>query len=164
MDPAQDLPLKDIHLPDPVSWWPPAMGWWLSVLAVFLIAYLLYKLVKKIRQPVLRKSAKAEIEKVIADYIQSHDKLKLLHDVSTAIRRIGISYLQRNKVAGISGKAWYQELNKLSTEAVFSDQVIAILEMATYQKHPDLDDKDIDAVIQETRGWVNSLARNSSNV
>jgi hypothetical protein len=26
-DPLQDL--RDVHLPDPISWWPPAFGWWM---------------------------------------------------------------------------------------------------------------------------------------
>ncbi len=34
MDPSE-LPLRDIHLPDPVAWWPPAPGWW--VLAAILL-------------------------------------------------------------------------------------------------------------------------------
>ena len=38
MDPDQ-LPLRDLHLPDPVGWWPPAPGWWLllATLAMLLI-------------------------------------------------------------------------------------------------------------------------------
>ena len=30
----QALPLRDIQLPDAVSWWPLAMGWWLLLLVM----------------------------------------------------------------------------------------------------------------------------------
>ena len=26
-DPLKDL--RDLHMPDPISWWPPAFGWWM---------------------------------------------------------------------------------------------------------------------------------------
>jgi len=41
MNPTIDvsqLPLRDIHLPGPVGWWPPAIGWWL-VAALVLVAF-----------------------------------------------------------------------------------------------------------------------------
>ncbi|MBV1912177.1 MAG: DUF4381 domain-containing protein, partial [Cycloclasticus sp.] len=33
----EELPLRDIHLPDAITWWPPAIGWWL-LLAVIIVA------------------------------------------------------------------------------------------------------------------------------
>ena len=36
MNPAE-LPLRDIHLPEPVSWWPMAPGWW-WVIGLLLLA------------------------------------------------------------------------------------------------------------------------------
>jgi len=26
-DDPSSIPLRDIHLPDPIGWWPPAPGW-----------------------------------------------------------------------------------------------------------------------------------------
>ncbi|WP_461482342.1 DUF4381 domain-containing protein [Porticoccus sp.] len=41
MNPQDPLAqLRDIHLPEPVGWWPPAPGWWL--LALLLIATLIF--------------------------------------------------------------------------------------------------------------------------
>ena len=66
--------LKDIHLPPPVSFWPPAPGWW--ILAVLLISSLFfggvwfYRLHKK-RKP------KNEALRILKDlqilYQNSHD-------------------------------------------------------------------------------------------
>ncbi len=35
---AADLPLRDVHLPPPPSWWPPAPAWWLVFGGVLLVA------------------------------------------------------------------------------------------------------------------------------
>ncbi|MGB5726303.1 MAG: DUF4381 domain-containing protein, partial [Thiogranum sp.] len=40
MNPGSELPLRDIHLPDPLSWWPPAPGWWLLLTLLVAIALL----------------------------------------------------------------------------------------------------------------------------
>ena len=61
MNPADPLAqLRDIHLPEPVSWWPPAPGWWivllLSLAAVVLVIYYLrkYWLQRRYRRVALR--------------------------------------------------------------------------------------------------------------
>lgn len=33
-----ELVLRDVHVPVPPSWWPPAPGWWMVFVAVLLIA------------------------------------------------------------------------------------------------------------------------------
>ncbi|MGW8275691.1 DUF4381 family protein [Xanthomonas axonopodis] len=33
----QSLPLRDVHLPPPPSWWPLAPGWWLVIAVVVLV-------------------------------------------------------------------------------------------------------------------------------
>ena len=33
MDPTQ-LPLRDLHLPETIGWWPLAPGWWFAIAAL----------------------------------------------------------------------------------------------------------------------------------
>ena len=43
--------LRDIHLPDPVSIWPLAPGWWALMILVPVLYFLIRFIVRKVREP-----------------------------------------------------------------------------------------------------------------
>ena len=110
MNDLEQLPLKDIHLPDPVSWWPLAAGWWLVVLVCILMAggiwWWLRTNVPKRRIRKLRDLARSELTRLEAEYAVSNDTCKLLQDVSILIRRMALSISPRRQVAGLCGQEW----------------------------------------------------------
>ena len=163
MNPAESLPLRDIHLPDAVSWWPPAIGWWiLFVLGLLLLAGLILG-IRKLLQPRLNKSARAEIEQVLNEYYAEHaDDLKMLQQLSSAIRRIGISYLSREQYAGVVGTVWYQRINQLAPEQAFTPAMVALLVDAPYQKQPHIDAELVQQLVAQARRWVQALPANPS--
>ena len=164
MNPDDVLPLRDIHLPDPVSWWPPAIGWWLLLLLILLSLLAIYWLVKKISKPVLKKSAKEELDAVISAYEIHQNKQQVVKELSIAIRRIGISYLPRNSTAGIVGAQWYARLNQLANKDCLRTDVIQLLSVAPYQKSPEISDKQLRAVFRQTRKWLGALSREKADV
>ncbi len=164
MNPTESLPRRDIHLPDPVSWWPPAMGWWFLLLFSLVLIGLLIVFVRRLRKPVLKKSAKAEVTAVLEAYNEHHDKHLLIQQLSISLKRIGISYLQRNEMAGLSGLEWYEKINSLVEKNQFSEDVIKLLSQGPYQKKLDLEDKTVNDLIQQTQLWVSALSREKANV
>jgi hypothetical protein len=163
MNPADALPLRDIHLPDAVSWWPPAIGWWILLILVLLLIASLILGIRKLLQPKMNKSAKAEIDNVLLSYNQHNDDLQLVQQISSAIRRIGISYLTREEYAGLVGEAWYQHINQLAPKQPFSESMIEVLINAPYQKHPQIDHKLLQQLITQTRNWVRALPTSPSD-
>ncbi len=153
------LPLRDIHLPDSISWWPPAPGWWLLLVLTLLLLGLGYLLYKRLRRPLLHKSAREELAGITDRYQQHGDKQLLLQDLSSLLRRIGISYLGREQAAGITGDSWYQQLNQLGARQDFSPALIELLSAAPYQPSPRLSEQDIDALVLQIRRWLSSLPR-----
>ena len=99
--------LKDIHLPPPVSFWPPAPGWW--ILALLLISTLfiggvwLYRKYKK-RKP------KNEALRILKDlqilYQNSQDELVSLRNLSNLLRRTALTYYDNDTVASLQGSSW----------------------------------------------------------
>ncbi|MBD1390251.1 DUF4381 domain-containing protein [Neiella sp. HB171785] len=110
--PAMQLPLKDIVLAAPVSWWPLAPGWWL------LIALLLLLLAWFGRQLWLRQRAKRfaklALERV-KQWQQSAQDISV-SQVNELLKVVACHYGESEQLAKLSGSRWYQWLQASSTD------------------------------------------------
>ena len=147
-----DLPLRDIHLPDNVSWWPIAAGWWLLLAIIILSIAIIWFLHIKKERGRLRKQALAELEKVETRFNQHQDTQQLASELSILLRRVSISRYPRTDVAGLTGQAWLNFLNA-QTKSFDTDSANAILN-GPFQRQPDINSS---ALINACRCWIDQL-------
>ena len=131
MQPTQ-LPLRDIHLPEAISWWPPALGWWLLAVLVPLSIYLIYRLIKRIG----RKTALKTARKILLQIKQDNqlDNKRKLNELSSLVRRVAISTTDRNECAGLVGQAWLDYLDRSVKGEPFTQGVGRLLSDAPYRQ------------------------------
>ena len=82
------LPLRDIHLPGLIAWWPPAPGWW--IVAALLLAGLVV-LGLYYRSGRHRRAALRSVRKVHAALEQGAEPVACLQRVSTTLRRFAMT-------------------------------------------------------------------------
>lgn len=155
--PANGLQLRDIHLPEPVSWWPPAIGWWLTPLIIILLALViitLRKYLRQRRQHAFKKIARAELQRIKQHYADSDDALHSLRELSVLLRRVALSYLPREHSASLTGEAWIAQLNQLAQHKVFNQQHLELLSHGVYQ--PQLE-ADLAPLLKLCEQWLQQL-------
>lgn len=107
--------LKDIHLPDPISWWPLAPGWYgLMLITLGLAVWFALILHKRLRDAKPKKQA---LELLIL-YKQQEEITKNTQitsaKISELLRRVALVYFPRETVASLRGEAWIDFLNQNS--------------------------------------------------
>ncbi len=106
MQPQQQLPLRDIHLPDSISfWWPLAPGWWLLLLSLFLLILGTIWLIKRYKAP--KRVALRQLKKLA----KVDEPKQLVKEISTLLRRFYITKYPRNEVASLTGESWLEFLD-----------------------------------------------------
>ncbi len=104
--------LRDIHLPEPISWWPLAPGWWITLAAIILIIAAVFITRKIYLGKQLRRDINTELEFIKQQYQQVENKPQLARDLSILLRRANISYYPESNIAGLTGEQWLQHLDK----------------------------------------------------
>ena len=96
MNPDPLAQLRDIHLPEPIGWWPPAPGWWLLAL-VFLSALIYVALWWRQRRARLyfRRQAQHLLEACWRDYEQSGEDRVFLNVLLEILKRARLSASHR---------------------------------------------------------------------
>ncbi len=132
-DPLQEL--RDVHLPDPISWWPPAFGWWMVIVALVMVVGLVLWARASRQRTRPRRVALAQLEQVKQQYaVQADDQLAIT-EVSHLLRRYALAVFSRSQVAGLSGPSWLQFLDTTGHTNQFSEGPGQSLRSGPYQSH-----------------------------
>jgi len=144
--------LRGYDLPEPISWWPPAPGWWLllALLALLgLLAALRYRRARRQRRP--SSLAARELALLQRRYRNDGDALAYLRGLSELLRRFALARFPGESVAGLCGEAWLRFLASKDDGDAFTQGAGRCLAEAPYRSAADL---DIGAVEQLVAGWI----------
>ena len=135
---VDDLPLRDIHLPGPIGWWPPAPGWWV-VAALVLVVLALYGIhYYRARH---KRAALRAMTRVRSALEQGAEPVACLQFLSTILRRFAMTSVARMRgatgepdVAGLIGERWLKFLDARWARTEFSAGLGRQLLVAPYAR------------------------------
>ncbi len=132
-DPLQEL--RDIHLPEPISWWPPAFGWWMMIVALIIVVGLILWANAYRQRTRPRRVALAQLKQVKQQYAVDSDDQWAIVQISDLLRRYALAVFSRSQVAGLSGQAWLNFLDTTGATNQFSAGLGQSLRSGPYQAH-----------------------------
>ena len=149
----EDIPLRDLHLPEMIGWWPVAPGWWLLFgLLLFGLGFIARRALQKHQMNADRRRALSQLRLLQAEYDRSHDAVSLGVEISELLRRAMLAYAPRDEVAGLTGTNWLEWLDQGLGSKAFSDGPGRSIESLPYRNSGlATSDIDIDGLIQAVR-------------
>jgi hypothetical protein len=146
--------MKDVRLPEAVSWWPLALGWWiLATLILIGLTTVIYLLWRRYQHNRYRHLAILELNAYYQQWESESNGELYLRSANSLLKRV-IRLFSPNSVAQFSDE-WIDTLDdygrtELSTEARYA------LAHQCYQAHVDV---DIDSLHSELRYWLKNHKR-----
>ena len=110
-DPTSLGNLHDVLAPVPVSWWPPATGWFIAGMGLLLL--LGYALIRAIRQW-QSNSYRREALKLLEKGDESGEELP------TLVKRVALSVYPRERIASLTGEKWLAFLDRTGHTDAFT--------------------------------------------
>ena len=112
MDPEQ-IPLRDLHLPEAIGWWPLAPGWWVVIALLAIGAgFLIRHYLRVWARGAARRHALRALGRLTADFERHHDTVMFSANLSELLRRTMLAYGPRHEVAGLTGDQWLAWLDR----------------------------------------------------
>ena len=152
MDPEQ-IPLRDLHLPEAVGWWPLAPGWWVLLGLLAVVAALLARRAWiRWRFNAPRRTALRELERLENTWRAGAKPVALATGLSELVRRTMLAYSPRREVAGLTGREWLAWLDRGLEDKLFSEGPGRSLEELPYRRtETEVPAREMEALIAAVR-------------
>ena len=151
------LPLRDVHYPGAVSWWPPAPGWWILLAVVLLTAGIIWwwqRRKRRLMASALR-AARIEFDQLRTRYAADQDARLLVRDLSILLRRLCVSIFPRTDSASLTGDRWLEFLDRPLPASRFTAGPGRILLDAPYR--PQVAAAEMEPLLELCDEWLNRL-------
>lgn len=110
--------LRDIVVPEPPPWWPPAPGVWVVLAVVLVVAMVVFwRLLSAWKRNAYRRAGLTLL-----------DEVNTARDVSVVLKRVALAVFPREQVASLYGPAWVAFLNATCSRSDLSDTGITDLD------------------------------------
>ena len=155
MQPEQ-IPLRDLHLPEAIGWWPLAPAWWVLIaIALFALGFLLRAWMRARAHSAARRYALRQLDVIVQQYDEHKDAIAFGASLSELLRRTMLAYAPRQEVAGLSGDEWLRWLDKGLAQPVFSSGPgRQILELPYRNPNAEISVSDMDRLVAAVRHRV----------
>lgn len=149
-----ELPLRDIHLPPPVGWWPLAPGWWLLAagVAIALLGAALFTV--RWRRTRVRRLARRRLAAIEAAFRQHGDAHRLAGELSMLCRQIALALPGAGRDAALTGEAWLARLDAFAPGAFFTHGAGRVLLTAPYDAGQEI---AADTLLAGIATWLSRL-------
>lgn len=145
---AQQLQLRDIHMPDAPSFWPLAPGWWVLIVIALVVIYFLYSYWKKQhKKKQLIALMQRQLMTIHDEFRTDKDKHKLAVAVSDLLKRFVRYVLKDSAAASLTGQQWLDYLNSKSPNAIFNEFTVPLTQ-AQYIAAPEFDVPSLIAAVK----------------
>lgn len=151
--------MRDVHLPDAVSWWPLSTAWWLLIILLLcVLSYFSLRVIQKHRRNLYRKIASRELQSYYDVWRADKDAASYIQGANELLKRCVISFSPM--AAKLSGQAWTNILELHSTKPLSEKTTLALTE-SVYQAQPNV---DVSALNQELSQWIRQHKQEVSDV
>lgn len=148
--------LRDIHLPQPIGWWPLAPGWYvlvvLAVLAISITSFYVYRFYVSGRA---RRQALQLLNVYVQEYQRDNNSQLISAKISELLRRVALVYFPRKDVASLQGESWITFLNSTGKSINFNSVRECLVELP-YQQQAQA---NIKPLLTRARAWIKQRRR-----
>ena len=151
MNPDLLAQLRDIHAAPPVSWWPPAPGWW--VLALMLLVLLVWagrRLVAVYKVRKRRKQMLAWVDHLNANIDPGRNPQAYLSTLNRIFKLVALRAFPAQHCAALAGQDWVDFLIGKMNKSQSTDSLNA-LALGPYDPAPRFNP---DTISDLSRYWI----------
>jgi len=155
MNPQQQLneilqqQLRDVHLPEPISWWPLAAPWWALLCLIVLALFFAIRAFRNNRaRNAYRRHAVSQLSAHYKKWQSNADTSAYLQSANAVLKRASLHLDESARQ--LSGSAWLRYLSQFSPHNL-SELTETALSQGIYQKAPEY---DVEKIQQELTQWL----------